>query len=109
MNGITEIKPIDFGTITPVDYLDALMVGLGCSVSSMPRDYPQKDYCGRWEVFNPRKVTDPEALPDYWRMVYDMHNKPDMKDCRDLRYRYVHIPIKIMCQYLATWLSLRTE
>ena len=99
MNGITEIKPIKTGIVKGSDLISALLVDLGCSVSDMPRNYPSKDYCGKWEVFNPRQVVEPDDLPDYWRMVYDLHNAPQMKDCQDFGYRYVHIPIEIMCRY----------
>ena len=99
MNGITEIKPFLTGKVKKSDIIAALLSDLGCSVSDMPRDYPSKDYCGRWELFEPEKVEEPEDLPDYWRMVYNLHNQPTMKDCQDFHYRYVHVPVEIMCRY----------
>jgi len=50
-------------------------------------------------LFDPEQVENPDTLPDYWKMVWEMHNKPDMGDCRSLRYRYVHIPRDILPRY----------
>ena len=56
-------------------------------------------YTDKCELFDPRKVKYPANLPDYWKMVYDNHNKPEMRDCRDLAYRYVYVPFLIMPQH----------
>lgn len=99
MNPITKIKPFDSDDITSRDLLGALIVDCGGSVSDMPRKTEGITYTDEWEYFDPEKVIDVEDLPDYWGMVYKMHTKPDMGDCRYLRYKYVHIPIEIICQY----------
>jgi len=100
MNGIRMMKPLkDVGNITKVDILSALLVRAGVRVSSMPPNLEEFTYTSNWEFFNPEKVKDPDDLPDYWGMVFDMHNRPDMKDCRDLKYRYVHTPERILPQF----------
>jgi len=99
INGITKIKPFDMGEITGMDFWSAMMKDCGCSVSSMPDMGETKPYTNNWEYFNPERVEYPERLPDYWGKVYELHNKPEMGDCVRFRYRYVHVPIKIMCRY----------
>ena len=99
MNGITEIKPLEFDGLTRTDLTSILFSIAGAHYSDMPRDYQSKSYSNKWEMFDPEKVVNPEELPDYWKMVYDMHNRPEMRDCRDLRYRYVHTPQKILPRY----------
>lgn len=98
-NGITIIKPFDTGKITSMDFWSAMMKDCGCSVSHMPDIEESKFYSPNWEYFNPERVEEPEDLPDYWKQVFDLHNKPEMGDCVRFRYRYVHVPIKIMCRY----------
>jgi len=100
INGIQEIKPIETDIPTQRDLLSALLVDLGCSVSNMPRVVAgDRIFTHRWEVFDPEEVTQPEYLPEYWRMVWDLHNAPDRKDCVSLRYRYVHCPKEILGEY----------
>ncbi len=101
MNCIKIIKVKEDEGITKRDLLSALLVHLGATVSNMPRNLSghQETYSDNCELFDPRKVTKSDILPDYWKMVYDMHNKPDMGDCRYFRYRYVHIPYEIIPQY----------
>lgn len=99
-NGITIIKPIKDSQISTSDLRRALLKDLGCSISGMPNEVEGNiAYSNKWEYFNPRKVTDPEALPEHWKMVFDFHNKPEMRDCRELKYRYVHCPTEILPQY----------
>lgn len=100
MNGITKRKDVYHGLINEHHLIDALFKDLGFHVSSMPDDYPAElIFTNEIEIFDPEKVNEEKDLPDYWKRVYQMHNKPNMKDCVDLRYRYIHVPFKIMCQY----------
>jgi len=100
MNGTRMMKPLkDVGTVTTRDLLSALLVEAGVKVSGMPSNLEEFVYTPNWEFFNPEKVKDSSDLPSHWRMVFDMHNRPDMKDCRDLKYRYVHTPEHILPQF----------
>lgn len=97
---VIKLNPFDIGTVTERDLLMGLLVEFGgCRVSSMPDLKKSIAYVSEWEYFDPEKVTDPDKLPDHWAMVYEMHNRPDMKDCRDLHYKYVHVPIEILAEY----------
>lgn len=96
---IKEIKPINDALVTDRMLFGALASDLGCSVSGIPRNYNSISYNGKWEYFDPAKVKFPDDLPDHWAMVFKMHNRPDMGDCRYLKYRYVHTPIDILPQY----------
>lgn len=100
-NGVKVIRPITDSRITQRDLLFALFKDLGgCSVSNMPDEVEgNKSYSDNWEYFNPTEVEDATVLPEYWRIVYNLHNRKDMKDCRDLHYRYIHCPIDIMPRY----------
>jgi hypothetical protein len=99
MNGVEVVDPIDTGVPTVSDIANALLVGLGCSYSRMPAGYPNRRYTDQWEYFDPELVEDPDELPEHWRMIYDMHMRPDMADCRDLMYTYLHSPVDIMSAY----------
>ena len=99
INGIREIEPFSIGNITNIDIFLGLFDLAGCSVSSMPRDYKSFAYSNKWELFDPRKVRNFEHLPEYWKKVFIEHYKPERKDCVDLKYRYVHIPVDILPQY----------
>ena len=100
MKAIREIKPVKDRDIAPKDIL-ALLQNLGVSCSG----YSEEDtkgsvaYSDRWELFDPEKVRKGDELPLPWDKVYEIHNRPNMKDCRDLRYRYVHAPEEILCAY----------
>jgi len=96
---IIKLKPFDIGKVTRQDLIEAILKELGCSISSMPDIKESKSYTSDWEYFDPDKVVGPDELPDYWRMVYDAHNKPDMRDCRELHYKYVHTLEKILPRY----------
>jgi hypothetical protein len=98
-NGIMEIEPLKFDGLKRQDLVSLLFTIAGAKCSDMPADYQSKSYSNKWELFDPEKVDNPKDLPDYWKMVYDMHNRLDMKDCKDLRYRYVHTPEKILPRY----------
>lgn len=98
-NGITKIKPIE-SKVTKGDFACALLKDLGCRVSNMPDKVEGSiSYSNNWEYFNPERVIDPESLPYHWKMVFDSHNKPEMKDCRDFKYRYVHCSDEIIPHY----------
>jgi len=99
MSPIEKLQPFDSDDITTRDMLGALLSDVGCSVSNMPRKTECVVYTNKWEYFDPDKVEDIEDLPEYWEMVYEMHNRPEMGDCRSLHYKYVHIPVEIICQY----------
>lgn len=94
-NGIKTIKPIE-SHVTDRDIFLGLLDAFGASVSSMPRNYKSRAYSDRWEYFDPEQVEDPEALPEYWKKVYKMHNRKEARDARDLKYRYVHTPTEII-------------
>jgi len=96
---VIKLKPFSTGKITELDLILGLLAELGCRVSSMPNLKKSIAYSNEWEYFDPEKVTNPDELPDYWVMVYEMHNRPDMKDCRDLHYKYVHVPVEILAEY----------
>ena len=96
---VIKLKPFDIGKVTKLDLALGMLDMLGCSISSMPHIKESIAYSNNWEYFDPDKVTDIDKLPDYWQMVYEMHNRPEMKDCRDLHYKYVHIPVEILAQY----------
>lgn len=100
MNGVKIIKEIESDMPTGLDLCGALLVDLGCSISNMPREVEGNiTYTERWEFFDPAKVSTPKNLPNHWAMVFEMHNRPDMKDCRDLKYRYIHAPTKILPRF----------
>ena len=96
---VIKLKPFNIGKVTKLDLAFGMLDLLGCSISSMPRGLKSISYTNNWEYFNPEKVTNPEDLPDHWKIVYDLHMRPDMKDCRDLHYKYVHVPVEILAQY----------
>jgi len=84
------------------DMVMALLVDAGCHVSSMPSEVEGNvSFTSEWELFDPEKVRkdNVDDLPPHWRMVYDMHMRPGMGDCRELRYRYVHAPEDIFPSY----------
>jgi len=99
MNGVEKIKPFAKGNVKRKDLIFGLMSLLGASVSSMPKGYESRAYSSNWELFDPEKVEHPEELPRHWKAVYEVHNKPEMKDCRQMRYRYVHVPVDILPHY----------
>ena len=104
MNGIEIIPPILSDSLGIRDVLFGAILDLsGASVSSIPKEYlKEKEKVGSlkwsndWELLDPEKVSVPEELPDYWKKVYFAHNREDMKDCRELKYRYVHTPEDIL-------------
>lgn len=97
-NGVRIIEPIE-SHVTDRDIFLGLLDAFGASVSSMPRNYESHAYSDNWEYFDPEEVEDPEALPEHWKKVYKMHNRPEMRDCRDLKFRYVHTPEDILPAY----------
>lgn len=100
MNCIKIIQRPKASLPSKQDLIFALMTELGAKVSSMPRHITgQKTYHDRWELFNPAKVRKYDILPEPWNKIYEMHMRKDMKDCRDLKYRYVHAPVEILPQY----------
>jgi len=99
VNGIASIPPLAFQGLTEETLILAMFDTLGCSVSSMPRNYESKVYSDKWEVFDPEKVTNVDALPPHWKEVYKLHTAPDRTDCVLYRYRYVHTPRDILPQY----------
>lgn len=98
-NGLRTLKPLAYVYWRKEDNAGNAFKALGCFVSGFPADYNSEVYSNRWELFDPEKVEDPSTLTGIWEKVYEMHNRPNMKDCRDLRYRYVHVPIYILPQY----------
>jgi len=96
---VIKLKPFNTGKATERDLILGLLALSGCRVSSMPDLEKSTVYSSNWEYFDPDKVTDIDKLPDYWQMVYEMHNRPEMKDCRDLHYKYVHVPVEILAEY----------
>jgi len=100
MNGITIKKEIFQDIPDRTTFILALFKDLGCHVSSMPDSYPTDlKFTNNIEIFDPEKVSNVDELPEYWKLVYQIHNKPIMRDCVDLRYRYIHVPYKIICGY----------
>ena len=99
-NGVVIIKQIKLTLPTKRDILCAMLSMAGCKVSSIPNKVEgNESYSDEWEYFNPERVEEPSVLPEHWKMVYEFHNQPDMRDCRELRYRYVHCPEEILPQY----------
>lgn len=96
---VIKLKPFNIGKVTELDLAFGMLDLLGCSISSMPRGLKSIAYTNNWEYFDPEKVINPENLPDHWKIVYDLHMRPDMKDCRDLHYKYVHVPVEILAEY----------
>lgn len=96
---VIKLKPFNIGKVTKLDLAFGMLDMLGCTISSMPHIKESTAYSSNWEYFDPVKVTDVNELPDYWKMVYDVHMRPDMKDCRDLHYKYVHVPVEILAEY----------
>ena len=102
MDCIKEIKPIESDTVVMRDLLFALIKECGARVSSMPDEIEgQTVYSDRYELFDPEKVrtVDIPNLPEPWNQAYAIHMRPDMRDCRTLRYRYIHVPEKILANY----------
>jgi len=99
MNGVYKLKQELFSNVTKVDLLQAMMVDLGVSVSNIPKDYQSKSYTENAEVFIPERVTKRDELPEFWKMVFDLHNEPRRKDCVRFGYRYVHLPYEIIPRY----------
>jgi len=99
MNGIEKIEPFGLGNVTKQDIICAILSDLGVSISSRPRNYKSKAYSSDWELFDPEKVEEPDELPEYWRRIYDLHNSPQWRDCRELKFRYVHVPVNILPGY----------
>jgi len=100
MNAIRTIKRPKVNSPTTRDLILALLTVFGAHVSSMPDEIKGQDiYHDRWELFDPAKVRQDDELPSPWHKVYEMHMRPDMGDCRKLRYRYVHCPKKIYPGY----------
>ena len=93
------IEPIDTGLPTTGDLAEGFLLSLGVSSSHYKKNYPAGSYCDKWELMDPELVEDSAALPEYWKRIYDMHMQPNMRDCRDLRYYYIHSPVTIMCYY----------
>lgn len=84
---------------TAADLLSALLVEFGCKASGYDTPLGQETYHDRWELFDPELVREGDELDAPWDMVYARHMQPNMRDCRELRYRYVHCPVKIFPQY----------
>lgn len=97
-NGIREIK-VKRGEIAKSDLFLMALSSLGCSVSSMPSNYKSEKVCNKTELFDPEKVEFPEDLPEYWKNIWNLHNEPKRYDCIRFRYRYVHVPYKILPSY----------
>ena len=98
-NGVTELDGIPSSKVESIDLLLGMMSDLGASVPSMPANLEFVTYTDKYELMDPEQVENPEDLPPYWKVVYDVHNLPEMRDCRYLGYRYVHSPQEIMCRY----------
>lgn len=98
-NGVLRIEDIKDSPITKNDLISCLLDIAGAHVSNIPRNYQSKAYSNYIEIFDPELVEDESKLPEYWKMVLNKHNEPDMGDCRTLRYRYAHIPYDILPRY----------
>jgi hypothetical protein len=101
VNGITIIDPIIHKEVSTRDILLHCLSCAGATVSSIPKDElkGQETFSKQYELFDPEKVNEKDNLPPHWYEVYEMHNRPEMKDCRDLCYRYVHCPEEIYPYY----------
>ena len=100
MKAIKEIKPIKDKDVAREDILALLeYLGVSCSGYSEEDTKGSMAYSDRWELFDPEKVRKGDELPPPWDVVFEIHNRPEMRDCRDLRYRYVHAPQEILCRY----------
>ena len=99
-NGILVIeKPTNQREVSQEDLLLVMMFDLGARCSAYQYTQDQTIYTDKWEWFDPAKVENPDALPDYWRAVYDLHTNPRYGDCVELGYRYMHAPERYYGEY----------
>ena len=99
-NGLEIIEPFNIvPKLVRSDFLLGILDAVGCSISSMPRNYTSMSYSDKWEFLDPELVEDESLLPEYWRKILALHNAPDRRDCVVLRYRYIHVPVEILPQY----------
>tara|TARA_Y100000310_G_scaffold341076_2_gene439005 strand:+ start:1341 stop:1808 length:468 start_codon:yes stop_codon:yes gene_type:complete len=100
INGVQIIQPIKSAIPTERDIILAAMVSMGgCTVGSMPSNPDgDKKWSDNWEWFDPFKVEDEDALPEYWYNILTRQNK----SCWECNYRYVHSPTEILVDYPRT-------
>lgn len=98
-NGVLTIDKVKQENIKKSDVLLDLFSLFGARVSSMPNTNCKIKLIDRLELFDPIKVTNKDSIIYPWYLVYERHNQKDMKDCRDLKYRYLHVPFEIIPSY----------
>lgn len=98
-DALQYIQPIKSDKVTTSDLCMALLSDMGCRSSSMPKKLEGNvDYSGKWEFFNPFKVTSLDEyrdLPEHWQSIFRNQNR----ECWNCKYTYLHSPDDIIGSY----------
>jgi hypothetical protein len=86
--------------VTTRDFIFALMQECGARISPKPQfcsclsNLPKPHFIsGNW-------LTEDRATKkgDIWFRIWQMHNLPEMRDCRTLGYRYAVVGDRVICE-----------